>query len=192
MHIFDPAVATQILATYGYYAIFLVVMLESAGIPMPGETILVSASIYASTRAGLDIRYVILAAGCGAIVGDNIGYWIGRAFGPRILARFGPRIGLDARKQKLGQYLFKRYGGAIVFFGRFAALLRTYAALLAGINRLLPGQGIERVAGPIGYAALACALVGAVIVWRFYKKNERDLLDLAEREMDPAKVEVRA
>ncbi len=211
MHMFDPAILTQILATYGYYAIFLVVMLESAGVPMPGETVLVSASVYASTRAGLDIRFVILAAACGAIVGDNIGFWIGRELGLRVLARLGPRIGLDVRKQKLGQYLFKRYGGAIVFFGRFVALLRTFAALLAGINRLRPltfffynamggvvwalvfgiggyllGQGIERIAGPVGYAALAAAAIGAVIVWRLYKRHEADLLDLAEREMDRA------
>ena len=211
-----PAVA-HILSSYGYYAIFLVVMLESAGVPMPGETILVTASVYAGTRHQLDIRFVILAAAGGAIFGDNIGFWIGREFGRHFLGRVGPRIGLDARKQKLGQYLFQRYGGVIVFFGRFVALLRTFAALLAGVNRLRPrtffiynaaggivwaalfgvggyllGQGIERVSGPIGYAALAVALVGGFVVWRFYKAHENELLDLAEREMDRADAAVRA
>jgi membrane protein YqaA with SNARE-associated domain len=117
VHIFDPALAETLLATYGYVAIFVLVMLESAGIPLPGETILVSASIYASTSRGLDIRFVIGAAAAGAIVGDNIGFWVGRTFGQRLLTRWGYLIGLDERKLKLGQYLFMRHGGKIVFFG---------------------------------------------------------------------------
>ena len=208
MHLFDPASLTHILATYGYAAIFAVIMLESAGVPMPGETVLVGAAVYAGSKQGLDIRLVILAAAVAAILGDNIGFWVGRKFGEPLLERYGPRIGLDPRKQLLGQYLFKRYGGMIVFFGRFAAVLRTYAALLAGITRLAPltfflwnttggivwaslfgvggyllGQGIDRIAGPIGWVALAAALLGAFLLWRFYKKHEERLLDEAEREM---------
>jgi membrane protein DedA with SNARE-associated domain len=199
---------THLLSSYGYAAVFSVVMLESAGIPMPGETILVSASIYASAMHGLDIRLVIGAAAAGAIVGDNLGYWIGREFGQTLLDRWGPKIGLDARKRKLGQYLFMKQGGAIVFLGRFVALLRAYAALLAGVNAYpagrfflfnaagglvwasvfglggyLMGKGIDRIAGPIGWAALAAAIVGAVFVWRFYKMHEERLLDEAERAM---------
>ena len=136
MHLFDSDVVTHILSTYGYVAIFTLVMLESSGIPMPGETILVTGAIVASTGKGLDIKFVIAAAAAGAILGDNIGFWVGRAFGDRLLKRFGPMVGIDARKQKLGQYLFARYGGAIVFFGRFVALLRAFAAILAGVNRL--------------------------------------------------------
>ena len=209
MHIFDQAVVTHILTTYGYYAVFLVVMMESAGVPMPGETMLISAAIYCSATHQLDIRLVILAAALGAILGDNIGYWVGREFGPAILRRWGPRVGLDERKQKLGQYLFRKYGGGIVFFGRFVAMLRAFAALLAGVNRLgagacfaynaaggitwatlfglggyLLGKGIERIAGPIGYVALAAAAVGAVLFWRFYKTHEERLLASAERELD--------
>jgi membrane protein DedA with SNARE-associated domain len=173
VHIVDPTLAEALLATYGYAAIFVLVMLESAGIPLPGETILVSASIYASTSRGLDIRFVIGAAVAGAIVGDNIGFWVGRTFGQQLLARWGYLIGLDARKLKLGQYLFMRHGGKIVFFGRFVALLRAWAAILAGVNRFSPfrffllnaaggiawatvfglggylfGEGIHRIAGP--------------------------------------------
>ena len=118
MHLFDSDVVSGLLSTWGYPAIFLVIMLESAGIPLPGETILVAGAILASTHKGLDIRIVIPVAAAGAILGDNIGFWVGRAYGERLLDRFGPTIGLDRRKQALGQYLFRRYGGAIVFFGR--------------------------------------------------------------------------
>ena len=125
------------------------------------------------------------------------------------MSRFGPALGLDERKQKLGQYLFMRYGGLIVFFGRFVAMLRAFAALLAGINRLPPlefflynaaggvvwasifgfggyalGQGIHRVAGPVGWVALSLALLGTFILWRFFKRNEERLLADAERAVD--------
>ncbi len=201
MHIVDPGLAETLLAKYGYAAIFVLVMLESAGIPLPGETILVSGSIYASTTRGLDIRFVISAAAAGAIVGDNIGFWVGRTFGLRLLTRWGYLIGLDERKLKLGQYLFMRHGGKIVFFGRFVALLRALAAILAGVNRFSPyrffilnaaggiawaivfglggylfGEGVHRIAGPVGWAALALALVAGFILWRFFKSHEEQLL----------------
>lgn len=209
MHIFDPATISHLLSTYGYAAVFIVVMLESAGIPMPGETILISAAVYAGTKHGLDIRLVVACAAGGAILGDNIGFWVGREFGQRLMTRWGPRLGFDDRKQKLGQYLFMKYGGAIVFFGRFVAVLRAFAALLAGVNRLAPwrffmfnaaggilwasifgfggyllGEGIHRVAGPVGWAALAIALVGAVVLWRFFKIHEERLLADAEAAMN--------
>jgi membrane protein DedA with SNARE-associated domain len=135
VHIVDPALAERLLAIYGYAAIFAMVMLESAGIPLPAETILISASIYTGTTGALDIRFVIAAAAAGAILGDNIGFWVGRTFGQRLLSRWGHLIGLDERKLKLGQYLFMQHGGKIVFFGRFVALLRAFAAILAGVNR---------------------------------------------------------
>ena len=208
MHIVDGSIAEHVVAAYGYYALALVVAGESAGVPLPGETMLLTASIYAGTRQGLDIRAVIAVAAVAAILGDNLGFWVGRRYGEAVLRRFGPRVGLDGRKQVLGQYLFKRYGGAVVFFGRYVALLRTFAALLAGVNKMPPlaffacnaaggitwatlfglggylaGKGIERVAGPLGYVALAFAAIGFVIVWRFYKRHEAQLLDRAEREM---------
>jgi membrane protein DedA with SNARE-associated domain len=65
---------------------------------------------------------VITAAAAGAIIGDNIGFWVGRELGSAVLSKWGHIIGLDARKRKLGQYLFVRHGGKIVFFGRFVAL----------------------------------------------------------------------
>jgi membrane protein DedA with SNARE-associated domain len=82
-----------LIGHYGYGAIFVIVMLESAGIPMPGETILVTAAVYAGTKHALDIRWVIAAAAGGAILGDNIGFWVGREFGERLLEKWGHLVG---------------------------------------------------------------------------------------------------
>jgi membrane protein DedA with SNARE-associated domain len=205
---FNSDTVQYVIGQYGYGAIFVVVMLESAGIPMPGETILISVAVYAGTRHALDIRLVIAAAAGGAILGDNIGFWVGREFGEPLLAKWGHLIGLDIRKRMLGRYLFARYGGLIVFFGRFVALLRAFAALLAGANGLAPlrffafnaaggivwatifgiggyllGAGIHRIAGPIGWTALIAALGVGVLLWRYYKKHEESLLAKAELEM---------
>ena len=124
-----------LLQTHGYWVIFVIVMLESTGIPMPGETALVSAAVLAGSTQQLNIELIILCAAAGAILGDNLGYMIGHRWGLPLLVRYGHYVHLNEPRLKLGQYLFMRFGGAIVFFGRFAALLRTFAALLAGANR---------------------------------------------------------
>jgi membrane protein DedA with SNARE-associated domain len=134
MHFLNDDTVQHLITHYGYGAVFVIVMLESAGIPMPGETILVTAAVYAGTKHALDIRWVIAAAAGGAILGDNIGFWVGREFGEPLLIKWGHLVGLGARKRMLGRYLFARYGGSIVFLGRFVALLRAFAALLAGAN----------------------------------------------------------
>jgi membrane protein DedA with SNARE-associated domain len=205
MGFLDGDAAQHLIAHYGYAAIFLVVMLESTGIPMPGETILISAAALAGTKHALDIRWVIAAAAGGAIVGDNIGFWVGREFGEPLLEKWGDLVGLDARKRMLGRYLFARYGGSIVFFGRFVALLRAFAALLAGANNLAPwrfvafnalggivwatifglggyllGASIHRIAGPVGWLMLIVAVFAALFVWRYFKHHEERLLAAAE------------
>ena len=83
---------------------------------------------------------VIAATVAGAVVGDNIGYWVGDKVGYRLLLRYGGRFGVTERKIKLGQYLFLRHGGKVVFFGRFVAFLRALAALMAGMNRMPWGR----------------------------------------------------
>src|SRR6516162_7773929 len=94
---------THLIATYGYIAIGCIIALESMGLPLPGESALVAAALYASRHDQ-------------SIVGDNVGYWIGREFGYRLLLRYGAAIGLSESKIKLGQYLFLRHGGKVVFF----------------------------------------------------------------------------
>ena len=120
---------------YGYLAVLFFVALESAGIPMPGETVLISAAIFAGAGA-LNIFLVIACAAIAAIVGDNAGYWVGREFGFPLIYKYGAALKLDEGRLKVGQYLFLRHGGKIVFFGRFVAVLRAFAAFLAGVNCL--------------------------------------------------------
>jgi membrane protein DedA with SNARE-associated domain len=127
---------THLVSTYGYWVVMLFVGVESIGIPFPGETMLLAAAIYAGTTHNLDITLVIAAASAGAVLGDNIGFWFGREFGYELLLRYGRYIRLDQRKMKLGMYMFLKHGGKVVFFGRFVAVLRTFAALLAGINQM--------------------------------------------------------
>jgi len=127
----------HLIATHGYWVVAAVVALESMGLPLPGETTLVTASVYAGTTHQLDIVVLIAAAALGAIAGDNVGFWVGRQYGYRLLVGHGQRVGLTSRRIKLGQFLFDRHGGKVVFFGRFIAVLRMLAALLAGINCMM-------------------------------------------------------
>jgi membrane protein DedA with SNARE-associated domain len=125
----------QWLTSLGYLAVALFVGVESLGVPLPGETMLIAAAAFAAT-GHLSIVGVILAAIAGAIVGDNIGFAIGWFGGYALLRRFGKYIRLDMAKLKVGRYIFMRHGAKVVFFGRFVSVLRTYAAFLAGTNRM--------------------------------------------------------
>ena len=126
----------QWLTDYGLLAVFLMVGIESIGVPVPGETMLIVAALYAGSTHKLSIVLIVLAAAAGAIVGDNIGYSVGRHGGWPLLKRHGHRVGIDERRLKLGRYLFLTHGGKVVFFGRFISILRTYAAALAGANHM--------------------------------------------------------
>ena len=124
------------LASYGYLAVFLLVMAESVGVPVPGETALVGAALYAGSTHKLEIEWIVAAAIAGAILGDNIGFAIGRYGGAKLLLRHGHKIHLDEARLKIGIWLFRRHGGKVVFWGRFVSILRTYAAFLAGANQM--------------------------------------------------------
>ena len=157
----------QLIASYGYLAVAAGVGLESMGIPLPGETILVLAAIYAATHTDLNIWLVFVAACLGAIAGDNCGYWLGLRFGYPLIKKYGRYIGLREWRIKVGQYLFLRYGAKVVFFGRFVALLRMLAAFLAGVNRMkwrtfLLANALGGVVWA-GVFALAGYLLGALV-----------------------------
>ena len=204
------------LESYGYLAVLVFVAIESTGIPFPGETMLIIAAVYAGTTHHLSIVFVILAAATGAIVGDNLGFWVGREGGFRLLRRYGRYIRLDERKLKLGQYLFQKHGSKVVFFGRFVAVLRAWAAFLAGTNRMhwvtfllfnalggiiwatlfglggyYLGNRVSQLSGPIGIIALVVVVILLVAFFLFIRRNEKRLEDEAERALpgplnDPA------
>jgi membrane protein DedA with SNARE-associated domain len=169
---------------------------------------LLIASIYAGTTHQLQLPLIILAAAAGAIIGDNLGYLVGREGGFRLVRRYGHYIRLDERKLKLGIYLFRRHGGKVVFFGRFVAVLRAWAAFLAGVNRMewprflayntaggilwatvygvagyALGNNVQRLSGIIGKVTIGVAalLLVAGLVWLW--RNERSLEATAEREL---------
>lgn len=156
----------QLIATYGYFAVFALIALESIGIPLPGETALIAASIYAGSTHHLNIVAIGIIAAAAAIIGDNAGYWLGRRGGGALVARYGHIVRLDRSKLKVGRYLFARRGGSVVFFGRFISVLRTCAAFLAGLNRMpLRRFAVANAAGGVvwamGYAAAAYAIGSA-------------------------------
>jgi membrane protein DedA with SNARE-associated domain len=132
----QASIIDQLLTNFGYLAVFLAVGIESLGIPVPGETMLITASIYAGATHNLTIEGVIAAAIAGAIIGDNLGYLIGSKGGYRVLLHHGRRLHVNQRHLKIARYLFDRHGGPVVFLGRFVSILRTYAAFLAGVSHM--------------------------------------------------------
>ena len=193
---------------YGYAVIFIGVMLESMGLPLPGESLMIAAALYAATTHHHSIFELVPVAAAGAIIGDQIGYFIGRWIGYRYLAEWGRKIGLTQDRLDLGQYLFRRYGAEVVFFGRFVAILRTFAALLAGANRMpwprffkwnalggigwtslygfgayLLGDAAKSVSGPLGITLGIAGAVALLAAFLFVKKNEKRLLEQARSEM---------
>jgi membrane protein DedA with SNARE-associated domain len=126
---------TGLVHHYGLVALFLVVALESGGLPLPGETALVAAGVFAS-RGELDIAAVIAVAAAAAIVGDNAGYWIGRTGGRKLLERWGPLKRWSERVLPWAERFFERHGAKTIFIGRFFSVLRVTAAWLAGISRM--------------------------------------------------------
>jgi membrane protein DedA with SNARE-associated domain len=205
MDLLSPTFMHDLIQTYGLWVLFAVVMIECMAIPMPGETALVTAAIYAGSTHRISIFSVVLVATTAAIVGDNIGYLIGRSVGLRLLMRYGKYIHFKEPRLKVGQYLFLLHGGKIVFFGRFIAILRTYSALLAGVNRMnwrhflvtnalggvcwasifgigayLFGEQASRVAGPLSVLLLAGAIALVIAGMVFFRYHENELVQRAE------------
>ena len=201
-----------LVSQHGYSTVFVIVLLESAGVPLPGETALLLAAAYAGATGQLDIAIVIGCAALAAILGDNLGYWVGRKLGVKVLERYGRYIHLTRSRLALGQYLFAKHGGKIVFFGRFIAFMRVFAALLAGVNKYgwapflaynaaggivwalvmglgayLFGNTMSQVSGPLGLIALGIAAIGIVagFIWMRHheKQMETNLQAAADREL---------
>lgn len=139
----EPLAALISLATlqnaldnFGYVAVALFVMIECAGIPFPGETMLLLASFYAAISHQLQIPLVIICAAMGAIIGDNIGYFVGRTGGRALVERYGKYVFIKPEHLVRAETYFAKHGNKTVFFGRFIAILRAWAAFLAGVNHM--------------------------------------------------------
>jgi membrane protein DedA with SNARE-associated domain len=196
MHLYDWL--ETLIGDYGYALVGVIVALEGMGVPVPGETILVAAAVYAGVTGQLEIGYVIGAAAGGAIIGDNVGYLLGRELGARILQRYGHYLRLTPERLQLGQYLYVRHGGKLVLFARFFALLRTLGAFLAGANRMphmrfvlcnaagcllwaasfglaanLLGDQMRSMLRPLGIVTLLAVLAALAAVLWLLKRRER-------------------
>jgi membrane protein DedA with SNARE-associated domain len=119
----------------GLWLVFFLVMLESAGLPLPGETALTTAALLAA-RGHFDIVNVIAVAAAAAIIGDNCGYWVGRTWGRELLTRWRRLERFSQRVLPPSERYFARHGGKTVFVARFMPVLRVTAAWLAGVNRM--------------------------------------------------------
>ncbi len=128
-HIFE--VLRGYLAAYGYWAVAITLLLENAGLPVPGETILLLASFVAFSERSLHLPMIIVVATAAAVIGDNFGYWIGQRGGRPLMERYQHFIRPGAIQR--GERLFARYGAMTIFFARFIAGLRIVAGPLAGV-----------------------------------------------------------
>jgi len=189
-------------AQYGYWVVFFGVMLENAGLPIPGETILLAAGFFAF-QGHFHVPTVMVVAAIGAMVGDNAGYLVGRKLGRVTLERYGSKVGLKPQLLDRFDRFFARNGNRTIFFARFITGLRVFAALLAGAAKMpwkafllynsagavlwaivitLAGyffgkswEVLARVVGGAGVAALvAIVLVIAVLMLRKRRNKLRD------------------
>ena len=196
---------TQLIESFGYWALFALIAVESLGVPLPGETGLIVAGTYAGTTHHLNPWLIFVVASAAAIIGDNIGYWIGDKGGYALARRYGRKVRLDELKLKIARYLFDRHGTKVVFFGRFVALLRTYAAFLAGTSQMrwrlflpanaaggivwaglytllsyLAGHALERASSWITWVLAGAAVLAIVVGIVLLRRQGRRLAAKAE------------
>ena len=149
---------TSLVHHYGLIALFLIVMFESGGVPLPGETALVAAGVFAS-RGELNIVEVIVVAAAAAIIGDNLGYWIGRTGGRKLVERSKFLSRWMERVLPWAEGFFHRHGAKTIFIGRFFSVLRVTAAWMAGVSRM---QWLKFLAWNAAGGICWAALVGLV------------------------------
>ena len=186
------------------YLLPAIIGLESMGIPSPGETALVAAAVLAS-QGKLEIWLVILIGVCSAIVGDNLGYLLGRRFGRNVFTAPGPFMHNRIRAIKAGDGFFKRHGPKAVFIGRWIALVRFATAWLAGINRMpfkqfffwnalggitwgityglvgyYGGQAAANVLAEAGIVGLVVLLIAPVAIYVVIRRRERRMTERSD------------
>jgi len=125
----------HLIKEYGYLIVAVLVAAENLGLPLPGESALITAAAFAA-RGHLWLPGVIIASTAGTIVGGSGGYWIGRAGGIRLIRRMGKFIGVGDDEIKKGHDFFAHHGAKTVFVARFIAILRIVVGLLAGVTEM--------------------------------------------------------
>ena len=188
------------LGVFAYLIVFLGVGIESLGIPVPGETSLL-VGVFLATQGRLSVAVVALVAWVGAVLGDNLGYAIGRRWGTRLVRLPAMRRVYSPERLEVAEALFERRGWVAVFTGRFIALLRIFAGPLAGMHRMpwaaffvanatgaalwvgvivvigvVIGNNLDRaisLVGRVGYVGLgvAAVLVAAYVGWRLWRRR---------------------
>jgi undecaprenyl-diphosphatase len=125
----------HLIGQYGYLVVFFGVMLESAGVPLPGEAILITAGALVH-RGNLDLGDTLLFGILGAVIGDQIGYWVGRLGGRPFALRWGRHAFITPERLGHAEAFFARHGGRAVFLARFVTGLRVFGALVAGTSQM--------------------------------------------------------
>jgi membrane-associated protein len=181
--------------THGYWTLAITLLLENAGIPLPGETMLLFASFLAFQHHELNLGLIILVATAACTLGDNLGYWIGFHGGRPLLHRYQNFFRVSDEKIGRGEKLFKRFGPATVFFARFVFGMRVIAGPLAGVLRMrwrrfvvfnflgaavwvtviscvgyLFGQHWHRLLQFVGRANAVVFIAAAVVVWFVWRR----------------------
>jgi membrane protein DedA with SNARE-associated domain len=200
-----PSIA-HLIHYYGLLVVAGLIALECVGLPFPGETVLIVASVIAGTKHDLNIASVILTAAGAAIIGRMIGYVIGREYGYWLLLRYGGYLWITESRIKLGQYLFLRHGGKIILLAQFLPVLRSIAGILAGANRMpwprfiltsiigaflwatlfglaaySLGRQVERLTGWMVLAFGLVVLICIVVAAAFVRRHEAQLTAEAEQ-----------
>jgi len=154
-----PEWLVDLFARYGYAVVFFGVFLENTGLPVPGETALLAGAAMANFGR-LSLPWVIVTAVGGAVLGDNLGFFIGRRYGRGLVERFGSRLGLTRARLEQFDRFFDRHGGRTVFIARFITGLRVFGAVLAGASGLRwPSFVFYNAAGAIAWST-AIAIAG--------------------------------
>ena len=126
----------QYIDQYGYWAVFVGVLLEDLGIPMPGETMLIAGATVAGSTGEMSIVLLLLTAWAAAVTGDNLAYAIGRFAGRRLVVKYGHMVFITARRLERAERFYERYGPHVVVIARFLTLLRQLNGIAAGISNM--------------------------------------------------------
>jgi membrane protein DedA with SNARE-associated domain len=155
------AILEPYFAQYGYLLVFFGVMLENSamlGVIIPGETILIIAAFYAAQNS-LNIYWVVALAFVGAVIGDNIGFWIGRKGGRRFLLKYGKYFFVKRQRLRAVEKYFETHGGKTIFIARFTAFLRALGAITAGSVKMPYKEFFTyNVLGAAAWSVVICLL----------------------------------